>query len=146
MSMARYILFPVGGKRYALPAGMIAELALEGETQVFPHHTALLRGVQLRRGRLMAVCDIRPMVGEGLSPENGRRLIVRCRIADQQELMALMVGGECEIREAEATPPSKGLPEYVTSLLVLAGETIEVLDLEKMLQIAQNGLPAGSRR
>src|SRR5438045_9417426 len=57
-SESRYVLFPLGRKRFALPAEQVTELAQPDTLQTFPHTTRLLSGVLLRRGRIIPVLDV----------------------------------------------------------------------------------------
>ena len=45
MAENRFVLFPLGGKRFALPASQVTELAQPDTLQTFPHTTKLLAGV-----------------------------------------------------------------------------------------------------
>src|SRR5258706_12549582 len=61
-----FVLFPLGKKRYALPAAAVAELAQPDVVHAFPHTSPMMSGVLLRRGRIVPVCDIATaLVGPG---------------------------------------------------------------------------------
>src|SRR6478609_4546143 len=64
-----YVLFPLGEKRFALPAETVTELARPDSVQTFPHRTPLLTGVLVRRGRIVPVCDVaQVLVGPAAPP------------------------------------------------------------------------------
>jgi len=127
----KFVLFPLGQRRFALRAGSVTELAIPDTLQAFPHATPLLAGVLLRRGRIIPVLD----VAQVLSPEGPQRkfyLIATRRFGRNDELTAVPVSGECELLSAEMVPPTGRLPKYVVGLLNLSDEIVEVIELEKL--------------
>ncbi len=128
-----FVLFPLGKKRFALPAETVTELARPDRLQTFPHTTRLLIGVLVRRNRIVPVCDVaQRLIGPG-APVRKFYLIANRRFAAAAEWTALPVTGECELASSALLPPSTGLPHYVRGLLALeSGEIVEVLDLEKL--------------
>lgn len=133
-----YVLFPMGRKRFALPANSVAELARPDRLQTFPHATPLLTGVLVRRGSIVPVCDVAGvLIGPG-APARKFYLIANRAFRDGQarntgELTAIPVTGECELVSARPVPPTVPLPVYVTGLLQVAGDVVEVVDLEKLI-------------
>jgi len=45
------------------------------------------------------------------------------------------VTGECELANAEVVARTESLPSYVTGLLSLHGEIVEIVDLERVAEI-----------
>jgi chemotaxis signal transduction protein len=128
----KFVLFPLGRKRFALPAGNVTELARPDHLHVFPHTTPWLTGVLLRRGKLIPVLDVAQVV---LGPEGPSRkfyLIANRRFAEKSEWTAVPVTGECELVTAAAVPSTEALPPHVSGLLSLDDEIVEVLDLDKV--------------
>ena len=129
---SRYVLFPLGDKRFALPAEQVTELAQPDVLQTFPHTTRLLAGVLLRRGRIIPVLD----VAEVLSPTAPVRkfyLIATRKCAGGDEWTAVPVTGECELKKWTMIAPNMAaLPKYVLGVLSFPEETIEVIDLDKL--------------
>jgi len=130
-----FVLFPLGKKRFALDAGIVAELARPDRLQPFPHTTPLLSGVLLRRGRIVPVLDLAEVLVGADAPPRKFYLIVNRRFDGAEEWTAIPVTGECELVNCEATPPAGKLPHYVSSLLSLPGETVQLVDLEKLCQM-----------
>ena len=62
-------------------------------------------------------------------------LIANRQFESRQEWTAIPVTGECELASGEPLQAGGKLPEYVTGLLSLDHETIEVLDLEKLIDM-----------
>ncbi|HET9744039.1 MAG TPA: chemotaxis protein CheW [Terriglobales bacterium] len=122
-----FVLFPLGDKRFALPATTVRELAKQDELQTFPHTTPLLTGVVLRREQVVPVCDLAPVLVGAETPERKFFLIVSSE--ESNSAMAIPVTGECELTEAEQLPITGTLPPYVCGLLSLKDEIVEVLDL-----------------
>ena len=127
-----FVLFPLGKKRFALHANVVTELARPDRLQPFPHTTRLLAGVLLRRGRIVPVCDVAPMLVGDAAPPRKFFLIANRTFGSSKEWTAIPVTGECELATAELLPVTGKLPNYVTGLLSLEEEIIEVLDLESL--------------
>ena len=128
-----FVLFPLGRRRFALPAENVAELARKGQLHAFPHRTPGLLGVVVRRGRIVPVWHIaETLTGPDSVP--GRFYLLASRTARPRpsEWTAIPVNGECELLNAELLPPTGQLNAYVQGLLSLPGEIVEVLDLEKL--------------
>jgi chemotaxis signal transduction protein len=126
----KFVLFPLGRKRFALPAPKVTELARPDELQAFPHGTPLISGVLLRRGRIIPVLDVAQVVIGPDAPARRFYLIANRVFGRATELTAIPVSGECELTTSELLPRTGRLPEYVTGLLSLEDEIIEVLSLE----------------
>ncbi len=127
-----FVLFPLGEKRFALPAEAVNEMACPDEVQSFPQTTPLLAGVLVRRGRIVPVCDVAEvLLGRGPRP---RRfcLIATLQFDSAAEWIAVPVTGDCELVSAELLPPAAGLPHYVAGLLPL-DELVQVLDLSRLI-------------
>jgi chemotaxis signal transduction protein len=60
-------------------------------------------------------------------------LIANCKIGARQELTAVPVTGECELASAASVPLTGGEPPYVSGMLSIAGETVAVVALEKLI-------------
>lgn len=132
LSGTQYVLFPLGEKRFALPAEGVAELARPDKQQSFPHTTPLMTGVLVRRGTIVPVCD----VAQVLSPQAPSRkfyLIAARKFGGAVEYTALPVTGECELAALDPIPPTNGLPPYVSGLLSLSDEIVELIDLETLI-------------
>lgn len=130
-TQSQFVLFPLGEKRFALPAEQVAELARPDREQSFPHTTPLLTGVLVRRGAIVPVCDVaRVLVTD--APARKFYLIATRMFGRTAELTAIPVTGECELASAEPLSPTSGLPEHVVGLLSLKDEIVEVIDLSRI--------------
>jgi chemotaxis signal transduction protein len=128
-----YVVFPLGEKRFALPAEAVTELARPDSVQSFPHRTPLLTGVLVRRGRIVPVCDVAQVLVGPAAPPRKFYLIANCRRESRQELTAVPVTGECELASAAPTPRAGNEPQYISGLLQVGGETVEIVALEKIV-------------
>ena len=128
----QFVLFPLGKKRFALPAETVTELARPDQVQNFPHTSPLLAGVLVRRGRIVPVCDIAPVLVGPNAPKRRFYLIATRQFGRVPEWTAVPVSGECELTKCEVVAPTGRLPHYVIGLLSLEDEIIEVVDLEKL--------------
>ncbi len=125
-----FVLFPLGRKRFAMPADRVTELACPDLLHSFPHTTWLLAGVLLRRGCIVPVCDVAQVL-IGPSAPSRRFYLIATRCFDGVvESTAIPVSGECELVRTEMIPPEGKLPAYVRGLLPLEKEIVEVLDLD----------------
>jgi len=127
-----FVLFPLGKKRFALPADRVTELARPDRLQSFPHTTPLLSGVLVRRGRIVPVLDVAQVLIGPDPPARKFYLIATRKFDGAAEWTAIPVTGECELTNAAAVAPGERLPGYVTGLLPLSGEIVEVVDLERL--------------
>jgi chemotaxis signal transduction protein len=128
----RFVLFPLGKKRFALPAAEVSELSQPDELQTFPHTTNLLAGVLMRRGKIVPVLDVAQIVIGPNAPQRRFYLIANRRFERDLEWTAIPVTGECELTSAEVIAPTGKLPPYVTGLLSLDDEIVEVIDLNQL--------------
>ena len=128
-----FVLFPLGRKRFALPAGTVSELARPGYGSHFPSNTRMVSGVLLRRGEVIPVCDVaQALVGKDAPPRKFY-LIAKRKFDNMEESTAIPVSGDCELTSSELLLPTGKLAEYVVGLLSLEKEIVEVIDLEKLM-------------
>ena len=126
----QFVLFPVGKKRFALPAEQVTELARPDTLQVFPHTTRLHTGVLVRRNHVIPVFDVAQVLLGPHAPARKFYLIANRNIAGHKEWTAVPVTGECELITIEARLRTANMPFYVTCLLSLEDEIVEVIDLD----------------
>lgn len=131
----QFVLFPMGERRFALPAEKVAELAKPDRLQSFPHTTPLMSGVLVRRGHIVPVCDVAEALVGRDAPARRFYLIASCEIGQNRELLAIPVTGECELSAAEMREGSGRLPEYVTGLLAVHDELVQVISLELLMSL-----------
>ncbi|HET7259648.1 MAG TPA: chemotaxis protein CheW, partial [Candidatus Acidoferrum sp.] len=73
-----FVLLRLGERRFAVAATQISELVAPSRVFRFPHHTANLEGVILRRGRIVPVCDVaETLLGKGLTSRRFYLIAVR---------------------------------------------------------------------
>jgi chemotaxis signal transduction protein len=128
-----FVLFPLGKKRFALPADKVTELAIPDHLQSFPHCTPMLTGVLVRRGRIVPVCDVAQTLVGANAPPRKFYLIANRQFGNSSEWTAIPVTGQCELSGVEPQHPDSKLPHYVTGVLSLENEIVEVLSLEKLI-------------
>lgn len=127
-----FVLLHLGGRRFALPAEVVAELVPPGRIFTFPHTTENLEGVLVRRGHIIPVCDFAQcLLGERLT-DNRYYLIARRHFPLGNEWMALPVTGQCELITAEMLPATGEHAPHVAGWLSHEGEIVEVLDLARL--------------
>jgi chemotaxis signal transduction protein len=132
MTTSKFVLFPLGKRRFAMPAEQVTELAQPDSLQTFPHTTPLMSGVLVRRGRIVPVFDVAQVLIGPNAPARKFYLIANRKFGSDKEWTAVPVTGECELLNSEMVAPTGRLPRYVIGLLSLEGEIVEVIDLEKL--------------
>jgi chemotaxis signal transduction protein len=138
-----FVLLQLGRRRFGLPAAIVTELAPPVKLHVFAHQTPMVAGVIVRRGRVIPVYDVTPvLVGKKL-PDRRFYLVASRNIEGQDELSAIPVDGECELVNAELFPTPEDSPKYVAGVLAIGEETIEILDFEKLVRTS-TAVPAPS--
>jgi len=143
IAKSSFVLLQLGRRRFGLPAAIVTELAPPVKLHVFAHQTPLVAGVIVRRGRVIPVYDVTPvLVGKKL-PDRRFYLVASRNIEGQDELSAIPVDGECELVNAELFPTPEDSPKYVAGVLAIGEETIEILDFEKLVRTS-SAAPAAS--
>jgi chemotaxis signal transduction protein len=134
-STEKFVLFPLGKRRFALRAEVVTELAQPDNLQVFPHTTPLLCGVLVRRGRIIPVLDVAQVLIGPNAPTRKFYLMASRKFARNSEWTAVPVSGECELVNSQMVAPTGRLPKYVIGLLSLGDEIVEVIELEKLAAV-----------
>jgi chemotaxis signal transduction protein len=124
-----FVLLRLGERRFALPASQVAELVAPSRIFRFPHKSAALEGVILRRGRMIAVCDVaEQLTGKRLDTRRFNLLATR-KYGNQLDWIAIPVSGECELITVDMVPAGANDSPHVEGWLSHGGEVIEVLRL-----------------
>ncbi|HVP63625.1 MAG TPA: chemotaxis protein CheW [candidate division Zixibacteria bacterium] len=126
----KYVVFPLGKRRFAVAATQVTELASSGRPQTFPHTTPSLLGVLVRRSAVVAVCDVAPALNVVTRGENKFYLIAECTLGGKREPVAMPVTGECVLAEANVAPREE---RFGVGVLESQGEQITVLDLDALV-------------
>src|SRR5260370_37318500 len=122
----------LGERRVAVSAKQIAELVAPSRVFRFPHRTARLEGVILRRGRIVPVCDVSEvLIGKRLTSRRFYLIAVR-NYGTQREWIAIPVTGECELINAEMMAAVESDALHVGGWLSHDGDVIEVLNLDTL--------------
>jgi chemotaxis signal transduction protein len=123
----------VGNRRFALSAAHVAELAPPVRLHTFPHESPLLVGTIVRRGRIVPVYDVAPILIGRPSGVHRFYLIATRFFGSVAEPSAIPLHGECELATGEVSAPAAGSPSYVSGSLSIGGQMIPVLDLEGLV-------------
>jgi chemotaxis signal transduction protein len=132
-----FVLLQIGERRFALRASIVNELAPPVRLHRFPHASARVSGVIVRRGKIVPVYDPRAVFGGRRSSANLFYLIADCDFRGASDLYAIPVNGECELVSGEILPPAVAAPEYVSGRVSVGGEQVDVLDLSAL--VVSNG-------
>jgi chemotaxis signal transduction protein len=133
-----WVLLHVGNRRFALPAESVMELAPPVRLHNFPHSSDLIAGVIVRRGRIVPVYDVSPVLCGRESSVHRFYLIAERAFGNASEASAIPVNGECELANGEMHPPLESAPPYFAGTLAMENENIDVLDLQKLVSAEIN--------
>jgi chemotaxis signal transduction protein len=135
-----FVLLQLGTRRFALPASRVAELSPPLPMHTFPHTSALVSGVIVRRSRIVPVYDATSLLLGRRSSTHRFYLIARREFGKTSELSAIPVDGECELITGEMQACEPGQPVYVAGRIAVADEFVDVLDFEALVaqQVAGN--------
>ena len=139
------VLLRLGERRFAIAATQISELVAPGRLFKFPHQSAKVEGVILRRGRIVPVCEVAErLLGKTLSARRFYLIAVRDYGA-QSEWVAIPVTGECELINAEITDASPTDAPHIAGWISHDGNVIEVLDVSALTNRPEE-VPFSARR
>ena len=136
-----WVLLHVGNGRFALPAESVIELAPPVRLHNFPHTSELIAGVIVRRGRIVPVYDVSPVLCGRESSVHRFYLIAERTFGpsnETSEASAIPVNGECELATSEMQPPQENAPPYFAGTLAIENENIDVLNLQTLVSAAIN--------
>jgi chemotaxis signal transduction protein len=126
-----YVLLQIGERRFALPSAEVSELAPPVRLHQFPHNSPLVSGIIVRRGRLVPVYDVCPLLTGKNSPSHQFYLVARRHFGSASEPAAIPVNGDSELVTADAVQVTS--PNYVSGILMIGEESIEILDLDSLV-------------
>jgi chemotaxis signal transduction protein len=126
-----YVLLRIGDRRFALPSAEVSELAPPLRLHQFPHNSPLVSGIIVRRGRLVPVYDVCSLLTGKNSPSHQFYLVARRHFGSASEPAAIPVNGDSELVTADAVQVTS--PKYVSGVLMIGEESIEVLDLDSLV-------------
>ncbi len=130
-----FVLLRIGAHRFALPAGLVAELAPPVKLHKFPHTSGSVSGVIIRRRRILPVYDAGSLLLGKEAHGQQFYLVARCA-GEGRELSAIPVSGECEMATGEIRPAESGHPAHVAGTIAIGGDSVDVLDLEALIMSA----------
>ncbi len=133
LDRASYVLLRIGNRRFALPSRHIVELAPPVRLHDFPHASKFVAGVIVRRGRIVPVYDVSPLLTGRESSLHRFYLVANVAQGTAHEASAIPVTGECELASGDLLPREESDPEYFTGKLAFEGEAVDVLNLESLV-------------
>lgn len=104
-----YVMLRLGGARYAVGMSAVAEVGRLPKLTRVPGTPIWLAGVANWRGRILAVLDVRPLLGAAITPTGSLgRLVV---IAEHNVTVGLLTEGvqgvvDCDVERIEPPPMS----------------------------------------
>src|ERR1700683_3129612 len=113
-----YVLVQIGDRRFALPSAEVSELAPPVRLHQFPHNSPLVSGIIVRRGRLLPVYDVCPLLPGKNSPPHQFYLVARRHFGSASEPAAIPVNGDSELVTADAVQVTS--PKYVSGILMIS--------------------------
>jgi chemotaxis signal transduction protein len=145
IALQSVVLLRLGERRFAIAASQISELVSPSRLFKFPHQSAKVEGVILRRGRIVPVCEVAErLLGKKVSARRFYLIAVR-DYGTQSEWVAIPVTGECELVNAEITEASPTDAPHIAGWISHDGNVIEVLDVSALTARPEE-VPFGARR
>src|SRR5580704_6885904 len=141
---ASYVLLRIGNRRFALPSRGIVELAPPVRLHTFPHASKHVAGVIVRRGRIVPVYDVAPLLTGRESPLHRFYLVAEVGHGAEREPSAIPVTGECELASGDLQPRAADDPDYFTGKLLFGDQQVDVLNLESLVAAAAQAKQAAS--
>jgi twitching motility protein PilI len=128
-----------GGARYAVPMADVAEVIPVPRVTRVPGTPTWLTGVVNWRGRVLAVVDLRPVIGDPMSPlpSSARLLVLTSDVAEAGLLVEAVTGLLSPDRSAPEPVPATVVPavaELVTGVLDDGGP-VSLLDAGAVLRL-----------
>jgi chemotaxis signal transduction protein len=126
-----YVLLEIGDRRFALPSAEVSELAPPVRLHQFPHNSPLVSGIIVRRGQLVPVYDVCPLLTGKNPPSHQFYLVAQRHFGSASEPAAIPVNGDSELVTADAVQVTS--PKYVSGVLMIGEQSIEILDLDSLV-------------
>ncbi len=142
------LTFAIGGHPYAIPSRRIVEVLPLVAARPLPHVPDFVRGLFSYRGRILPLIDLGVLLGAGTAPELlSTRVIVVSLDQDAEagipvrqhgRQLGLVAEHVISIRSAERSDTVLSHLElasapYLGPVYRLGGETIQVLDIDRLL-------------
>ena len=138
---AEQVMVRIGGCRYALPRAAVDEVGRPPGLTRVPGLPAWVAGVANWRGRVLAVLDLRTLLGASPAPLDRRaRLVVLTRSGVPAGLLVEAVSGTVAVADDAVEPALSHLPGTTGQLLL--GQVTDadgpcgVLDLDAVFALA----------
>ncbi len=130
-----WVAFRLAGAGYALPVSHVERVVRVGEITRVPRAPASVQGVTNLRGRVIPVVDLRRRLGlpAGPPPDAAARILV---LGAQGRRIGLLVDAAehvLRLLPSRRQAPGSALPPAVMASYPLEGETLRLLDPERLL-------------
>ncbi|HEY5314105.1 MAG TPA: chemotaxis protein CheW [Pirellulales bacterium] len=146
-SDAPFILLQVAGTTYGLPAARVQQMEMLENVTPVPNAANYVDGVVFSRGQVVPAVNLRVRFGfERIAYDAKTRLVV---VATQGRSVGLIVDAAREFVSiaAEAIqPPPPAMAalsgKYLANIATLGERLVMILDINELLNFAENTLPA----
>lgn len=112
-----HVVVRLGGGRFALPMEVVAEVGRTPNLTRVPGTPSWVRGVGNWRGRILAVLDLRDLLGVAPAEVAEEGLVVLSRGGSMVGVVAERVDGVIEVDPESVEPPLLTLPAEAGALL-----------------------------
>jgi chemotaxis signal transduction protein len=137
-----FVLVHIGDRRFAVAAGAVAELSPPVRLHTFPHTSACLSGVIVRRGRIVPVCNAGALLGGRGPSANLFYLIAECNGGEGAELLAIPVNGESELASGEMVAREDSAPDHISGTVRTGSGSVAILNLSALAVALRQALPS----
>lgn len=141
-----YVVFTLAGTQYALPLAQVTEMDKAPRVTAIPHSPDFVLGVTNLRGDIVALLDLRLLLGLPHSddPRLGRMIVVRVEAGDQWTVAGLLVDSVVGIAPVAGNTLQKPVgPDEDRAAAFLRGvcehreQLLNVLDLDLLFRSAE---------
>jgi len=139
----RYVVFHMGDTRYGLPISDVIEMGVVPKTTPLPNVPDFVRGVANLRGEILAVLDLRTLLGLAPAADAFRERLLVVRPAGSEMTAGLVVDsvrGLARLGEDGLQPPTAPLDDRVADFLggvaTYEDRVLNVLDPGKLFSSA----------
>lgn len=134
--MVQQVTFRFGEQRFGVPIDLAVEILPPTDVTPVPTAHEVVAGLMNLRGGIVAVLDVKPLLGLGPVERGGRSMILVVRVNGRTG--GILVDEICDVVRfdpASVAPPpgvAAGMADCISGVVTVGETLIALLDLERM--------------